>query len=63
MVLRERGATWCYDLDVLQNGDEVILTDSDGTRYTHTVFKSFVVGPSDYHVTKPVPGKKNVVSL
>ncbi len=51
-----------YDLDALQNGDEVILTDSDGTRYTYTVFASFVVGPSDYHVTLPTPGK-NIVSL
>ena len=51
-----------YDLDVLTDGDEIILTDADGTRYTYTVFKSFVVGPSDYHVTFPVPGK-NIVSL
>lgn len=51
-----------YDLDVLQNGDEVILTDADGTRYTYRVFRSFVVGPGAYHVTEPVPGK-SVVSL
>jgi sortase A len=51
-----------YDLDVLQNGDEVILTDADGTRYTYRVFRTFVVGPDDYHVTEPVPGK-SVVSL
>ena len=51
-----------YDLDVLQNGDEVILSDSDGTRYTYRVFASFVVGPHDYYVTEPTPGK-NIVSL
>ena len=51
-----------YDLDILQNGDEVILSDSDDTRYTYRVFASFVVGPSDYYVTEPLPGK-NVVSL
>lgn len=51
-----------YDLDALQNGDEVILTDADGTTYTYSVFKSFTVGPSDYHVTEPVPGK-SVISL
>ena len=51
-----------YDLDVLQNGDEVIIADADGTRYTYRVFRSFVVGPGDYHVTEPVPGK-SVVSL
>ncbi|PLS87698.1 MAG: class E sortase [Actinobacteria bacterium] len=52
-----------YDLDALENGDEVILTDANGTRYTYTVFRSFVVGPSDTHVMGPVAGKKNVVSL
>ena len=51
-----------YDLDALENGDEVILTDADGTKYTYAVFTSFTVGPSDYGVTEPVPGK-SVVSL
>ena len=51
-----------YDLDALQNGDEVILTDADGTTYTYAVFTSFTVGPSDYEVTEPVPGK-SVISL
>ena len=51
-----------WDLDKLRNGDEVILTDADGTRYTYSVFTNFVVGPYDYQVTEPVPGK-NIVSL
>lgn len=51
-----------YDLDALHEGDEVILTDADGTRYTYTVFTSFVVGPSDTYVTLPTPGQ-NIVSL
>ena len=51
-----------YDLDVLTNGDEVILADADGTKYTYAVFASFVVGPSDTYVTLPTPGK-NIVSL
>ena len=51
-----------WDLDKLQNGDEVILTDADGARYTYSVFTNFVVGPYDYQVTEPVPGK-NIVSL
>lgn len=51
-----------YDLDKLENGDEVILTDANGTTYTYTVFKEFVVNPSDYAVTQPVPGK-SVISL
>ena len=44
------------------DGALVILTDVKGAHYTYTVFRSFVVGPSDYHVTFPVPGK-NIVSL
>lgn len=51
-----------YDLDVLEEGDEVILADANGTRYTYRVFRSFVVGPSDTYVTLPTPGK-NIVSL
>jgi sortase A len=51
-----------WDLNRLQNGDEVILTDANGTRYTYQVFKKQVVGPNDYHVTQPVPGR-SVVTL
>ena len=51
-----------YDLDVLQNGDEFILTDADGTRYTYRVFRGFVVGPGAYHATEAVPGR-SLVSL
>ena len=50
------------DLDRLENGDEVFLTDADGTRYTYTVFKTLVVNPDAYYVTEPVPGR-SIVSL
>lgn len=50
------------DLNELENGDEVILTASDGTTYTYNVFRKFVTGPGDRQVTRPVPGK-SVVSL
>lgn len=50
------------DLNELENGDEVILTAADGTTYTYSVFREFVVGPSDQQVTQPVPGR-TVVSL
>ena len=49
------------DLNKLNNGDQVILT-SNGTTYTYTVFREFVVSPNDQSVTQPVPGK-TVVSL
>jgi sortase A len=51
-----------YDLPDLENGDEVFVTDANGTQYTYRVFKEFVVGPGDLSVTEPVPGK-NVLTL
>jgi sortase A len=51
-----------WDLDALENGDEVTVTDADGKDYTYRVFKEFVVGPTDVQVIEPVPGK-NILSL
>ena len=51
-----------WDLDKLENGDEVILTDANGTRYTYEVFKKFTVSPDDVSVLQPVKGR-NIVSL
>ncbi|WP_228282056.1 class E sortase [Rubrobacter marinus] len=46
-----------WDLDALENGDEVFVEDADGNEYTYRVFKEFVVSPTDLYVTEPVPGK------
>lgn len=46
-----------WDLDALENGDEITLTDADGKEYVYRVFKEFVVGPTDLTVTRPLPGK------
>jgi len=51
-----------WDLDALENGDEITVTDADGRDYTYRVFKELVVGPADLSVTQPVPGK-NILSL
>ena len=51
-----------WDLNTLENGDRVILTDANGTKYTYSVYKSFVVDPEASYVTDPVPGK-SVVTL
>ena len=51
-----------WDLNKLGNGDEVILTDANGTRYTYEVFKKFIVSPAAYYVTQPVAGR-SVVTL
>ncbi|WP_228282147.1 sortase [Rubrobacter tropicus] len=50
------------DLNRLEAGDKVMLTDANGTRYNYEVFEKFVVNPDAYSVTQPVPGR-SVVSL
>ncbi|MCA1687589.1 MAG: class E sortase [Actinobacteria bacterium] len=51
-----------FDLNKLEEGDEVYVTDADGTKYTYEVFKEFTVSPTDLSVTEPVEGK-NIVTL
>ena len=51
-----------WDLDKVGMGDEIFVTDAEGTEYTYEVFKEFTVGPSDLSVTRPVPGK-NILTL
>ena len=51
-----------WDLDNVVVGDEIFVTDSNGTKYTYRVFKTFVVDPSDTHVTDTESGK-NILTL
>ena len=51
-----------WDLNALENGDKVILTDANGTRYTYSVFKSIIINPDASYITRPVPGK-SIISL
>jgi sortase A len=51
-----------WDLDNLENGDKVFVTDSLGRRYVYEVFKEFVVDPQDVYVTERINGK-NVLTL
>jgi sortase A len=51
-----------WDLDKLEKGDEIVLTDADGKTYAYKVFDKFVVDPDAVRVLRPVPGK-SVVSL
>ena len=50
------------DLNRLEAGDKVMLTDANGTRYNYEVFEKFIVDPDAYSVTQPVPGR-SIVSL
>jgi len=51
-----------WDLNTLEDGDKVILTDANGTRYTYSVYESTIVDPDASYVTRPVPGK-SIISL
>ena len=51
-----------WDMNEVAVGDEVFVTDAEGTEYTYKVFKEFTVGPSDTSVTATEPGK-NILTL
>ena len=50
------------DIEALQNGDEVLLEDAEGTKYTYEVFNTVVVEPTNLSVLNTIEGK-NIVSL
>jgi sortase A len=50
-----------WNLPNLGLGDEILLTDSNGTTYTYAVSEIFEVSPTDLSVTMPTGG--DVVSL
>jgi len=51
-----------YKLDKMKPGDEILIEDKDGQRYTFRVYDLMTVEPNDYWATYPVEGK-TVVSL
>ncbi len=51
-----------WDLNKLEKGDKIFLTDAEGTRYTYEVFKKQVISPDKVSILKPMKGK-NIVSL
>jgi sortase A len=51
-----------WDLNKLEKGDEIFLTDADGTRYTYEVFEKRVISPDTVSILRPTQGK-NIVSL
>ena len=51
-----------YNLPNLVQGDEIFLTDSNGTTYTYAVSEILEVPTTDLSVTNPVPGR-DIVSL
>ena len=51
-----------WDLNEVDVGDKIYVTDSMGRRYVYEVFKDFIVDPTDVFVTRPIRGK-NIVTL
>jgi sortase A len=51
-----------WDLDELEKGDEIFLTDAEGTRYAYEVFEKRVISPDTVSILRPTKGK-NIVSL
>jgi sortase A len=51
-----------WDLNEVDVGDNIFVTDSMGRRYVYKVFKDFVVDPTDVFVTRPLKGR-NIVTL
>jgi sortase A len=51
-----------WDLNEVDVGDKIFVTDSMDRRYVYRVFKDFVVDPSDVFVTRPLPGR-NILTL
>ncbi len=51
-----------WDLNKVDVGDKIYVTDSNGKRYVYEVFKDYIVDPTDLHVLRPLKGK-NIVTL
>jgi sortase A len=51
-----------WDLNRLEIGDKIFVTDAIGRRYVYRVFKDFIVDPTDVSVTRPLKGR-NIVTL
>jgi sortase A len=51
-----------WDIDNLEEGDQIFVGDTNGRQYVYEVFQTLEVDPSDLYVTEPIEGK-NVLTL
>ena len=51
-----------WDIDNVEEGDQVFVWDANGREYTYEVFRSLEVGPTDLYVTEPLEGR-NILTL
>ncbi len=59
---RTDGLLAFWDLNKLEEGDEVFVTGAEDTGRTYGVLREFVAEPTDLSVTEPAPGE-NVLTL
>ena len=52
----------CFNLPLMQKGDEVFLQDTNGKVYKYRVSEIFGINPFDVWVADPIPGK-DIISL
>lgn len=52
-----------YELDTMNPGDEIIITDPNGRKYTFRVYDRMTVRPEDYWVTYPTDEGETTISL
>lgn len=51
-----------YDLNKLEQGDKIKVTDADGNKYTYRVYRQEIVKPTNMDVTQPVENR-NILTL
>lgn len=51
-----------WDLNGVEKGDKIFVTDTAGKRYVYKVFRDFIVPPSQVSVTEPIEGR-NILTL
>ncbi len=52
-----------YELDKMNPGDEIIISDPNGREYTFRVYDRMTVRPEDYWVTYPTDEGETTISL
>lgn len=52
-----------YELEKLENGDEILVRDEAGKEYRFRVFDRMTVRPEDFWVTYPSEDRRTIISL
>lgn len=55
--------TFFKDIDKLENGAEIYITDLNNNKYTYTVYEQKWIGPYDWEELQAIPGEKTLTLL